>query len=60
MRRCCSPQSCCSGSFRRAHALTSAPLLLGAVAIGALVFFVSEYTTHRFMLHAPPSGNAFV
>ena len=31
-----------------------------AVAIGALVFFVSEYTTHRFMLHAPPVENAFV
>ncbi len=33
---------------------------LGAVAIGALVFFVSEYTTHRFMLHAPPQKNAFI
>jgi 4-hydroxysphinganine ceramide fatty acyl 2-hydroxylase len=40
--------------------LTFAPVLFGAVAIGALVFFVSEYTTHRFMLHAPPSANAFV
>jgi 4-hydroxysphinganine ceramide fatty acyl 2-hydroxylase len=36
------------------------PVLLAAVAIGALVFFVSEYTTHRFMLHAKPSANAFV
>jgi hypothetical protein len=43
-----------------AHVLAFTPLLLGAVAIGALVFFVSEYTTHRFMLHAPPSKNAFV
>jgi 4-hydroxysphinganine ceramide fatty acyl 2-hydroxylase len=40
--------------------LAFAPVLFGAVAIGALVFFVSEYTTHRFMLHAPPSKNAFV
>jgi hypothetical protein len=40
--------------------LAFAPILFGAVAIGALVFFVSEYTTHRFMLHAPPSKNAFV
>jgi hypothetical protein len=42
------------------HVLDFAPVLLVAVAIGALVFFVSEYTTHRFMLHAPPSANAFV
>ncbi len=38
----------------------AAPWSLAAVAIGALVFFVSEYTTHRFMLHAPPQKNAFV
>jgi len=33
--------------------------LLGAL-IGAVVFFGSEYTTHRFMLHAPPSKNPAV
>jgi hypothetical protein len=43
-----------------AHVLAFTPLLLGAVAIGALVFFVSEYTTHRFLLHAKPNPNAFV
>jgi 4-hydroxysphinganine ceramide fatty acyl 2-hydroxylase len=42
------------------HALAFAPASLIAVALGALVFFVSEYTTHRFMLHAPPQKNAFV
>lgn len=42
------------------HVLTFSPISLVAVAIGALVFFVSEYTTHRFMLHAPPSTNAFI
>ena len=42
------------------HALAFAPASLIAVGIGALVFFVSEYTTHRFMLHAPPHENAFV
>ena len=42
------------------HALAFAALSLGAVAIGALVFFVSEYTTHRFMLHAAPQKNAFI
>ncbi|HEX3468501.1 MAG TPA: sterol desaturase family protein [Candidatus Elarobacter sp.] len=42
------------------HVLAFAPVLLGAVAIGALVFFVSEYTTHRFLLHAEPSKNAFI
>ena len=30
------------------------------VAIGALVFFGSEYTTHRFLLHAQPQKNAFL
>lgn len=43
-----------------AHVLVFAPLSLAAVAIGALVFFTSEYTTHRFMFHAPPQRNAFV
>ena len=31
-----------------------------SVAIGFLVFFLSEYNTHRFILHARPSKNAFV
>ena len=44
-----------------AHALAFAvPFGFALLAIGALVFFVSEYTTHRFMLHAPPQKNAFV
>jgi hypothetical protein len=43
-----------------AHVLPFAPASLIAVAIGALVFFGSEYTTHRFMFHAPPQRNAFV
>jgi 4-hydroxysphinganine ceramide fatty acyl 2-hydroxylase len=44
-----------------AHALAFAiPFGLALLAIGAAVFFVSEYTTHRFMLHAPPQRNAFV
>ncbi len=42
------------------HALTFVPLSLVAVAIGAVVFFVSEYTTHRFMLHAAPQRQPFV
>ena len=33
--------------------------IAGAV-VGAALFFVSEYTTHRFMFHAAPSKNAFV
>jgi hypothetical protein len=43
-----------------AHALAFAALSVIAVAIGAAVFFTSEYTTHRFMFHAPPQKNAFV
>ena len=43
-----------------AHVLAFAAPSLVAVAIGAAVFCVSEYTTHRFMLHAPPQKNAFV
>ncbi|HEV7178468.1 MAG TPA: sterol desaturase family protein [Candidatus Baltobacteraceae bacterium] len=28
--------------------------------VGALLFFSSEYTTHRFLFHAPPSAIAWV
>jgi hypothetical protein len=42
------------------HVLAFGPASLIAVAVGALVFFGSEYTTHRFMFHAPPQRNAFV
>lgn len=31
-----------------------------AVAAGALLFFLTEYTTHRFLLHAPPATHPFV
>jgi 4-hydroxysphinganine ceramide fatty acyl 2-hydroxylase len=31
-----------------------------AAVIGALAFFVSEYTTHRFLFHAKPSTNPWV
>jgi 4-hydroxysphinganine ceramide fatty acyl 2-hydroxylase len=30
------------------------------LAIGVLLFFQSEYTTHRYLLHAKPSKNEFV
>jgi hypothetical protein len=30
------------------------------LAIGALLFFQSEYTTHRYLLHAKPSKNEFI
>ena len=43
-------------AFAVAHALPA----WWAVAIGALVFFGSEYTTHRFLLHAPPQKHPFV
>jgi fatty acid hydroxylase family protein len=33
---------------------------IAGLAIGAFVFFCSEYTTHRFLLHAPPQQNAFL
>jgi len=42
------------------HVLAFAPMSPAAVATGALVFFTSEYTTHRFMFHAPPQKNAFI
>jgi 4-hydroxysphinganine ceramide fatty acyl 2-hydroxylase len=48
------------GALFAVHVLAFAPLSLVAVAIGALVFFGSEYTTHRFLFHAPPQRNAFV
>ncbi|MGZ3562887.1 MAG: sterol desaturase family protein [Vulcanimicrobiaceae bacterium] len=31
-----------------------------ALVIGAVVFFISEYTTHRFLFHAKPSRVPFV
>jgi len=49
-----------------AAALLAAPALRGPkqkpipVAIGALLFFASEYSTHRFLLHAEPSKSEFV
>jgi hypothetical protein len=30
------------------------------ILAGALAFFVTEYTTHRFLLHAPPQRSAFI
>ncbi len=39
-----------------AGALVPVPL---AVVLGALAFFGSEYTTHRFLLHAPPLRQPF-
>ncbi len=36
-------------------ALGIVPFAFVAALIGAAVFFISEYTTHRFMFHAPPS-----
>ncbi len=43
-----------------ARVLAFAATSLIAVAVGALVFFGSEYTTHRFLFHAPPQRNTFV
>jgi 4-hydroxysphinganine ceramide fatty acyl 2-hydroxylase len=43
-----------------AHALGRPKQKAIPVAVGALLFAASEYTTHRFLLHAEPSGNAFV
>jgi hypothetical protein len=34
--------------------------LPAAIALGAVVFFISEYTTHRFLLHAPPQKHPFI
>lgn len=33
---------------------------LWAIALGAVLFFSSEYTMHRFAFHAKPAKNAFV
>ena len=30
------------------------------VALGALLFYLTEYSTHRFLFHAPPSGWAWL
>jgi 4-hydroxysphinganine ceramide fatty acyl 2-hydroxylase len=31
-----------------------------ALLIGAVLFFVSEYNTHRFLFHAKPANSAFI
>lgn len=31
-----------------------------ALALGAAIFFFSEYGTHRFLFHAPPASHPFV
>jgi 4-hydroxysphinganine ceramide fatty acyl 2-hydroxylase len=36
--------------------IRAVPFSLLAALIGAAVFFVSEYTTHRFLFHAQPSA----
>ncbi len=33
---------------------------LGLVLAGIAIFFLAEYFTHRFQLHAPPVGNSFM
>ncbi|HVS46848.1 MAG TPA: sterol desaturase family protein [Verrucomicrobiae bacterium] len=43
-----------------AFALRGTGVVWWGVGIGALAFLVSEYTTHRFLFHAPPQGNAIV
>ncbi|MBD5635823.1 MAG: fatty acid hydroxylase family protein, partial [Candidatus Eremiobacteraeota bacterium] len=30
------------------------------IAAGAMLFFASEYGTHRYLFHAKPASNAFV
>jgi hypothetical protein len=43
-----------------AYALHALPLSWIAPLIGALAFFTSEYTTHRFLFHARPSNAAWL
>jgi 4-hydroxysphinganine ceramide fatty acyl 2-hydroxylase len=43
-----------------AFAANMASFSLPAAVLGALIFFVSEYTTHRFLFHAKPSAIAWV
>lgn len=43
-----------------AFAFGAVPFSLIGALIGAAIFFVSEYTTHRFLFHAQPSKIPFV
>ena len=36
------------------------PLSVAWAPVGALLFYLSEYTTHRFLFHAPPSRWAWL
>ena len=43
-----------------AFAFGAVPFSLAGALIGAAIFFISEYTTHRFLFHAQPSTIPFV
>jgi sterol desaturase/sphingolipid hydroxylase (fatty acid hydroxylase superfamily) len=47
-------------AFALASVTRRASLRPAAIACGALLFFASEYGTHRFLLHARPAGSPFV
>lgn len=43
-----------------AFATRTVAFSIGGALIGALIFFTSEYTTHRFLFHAPPARMRWV
>jgi sterol desaturase/sphingolipid hydroxylase (fatty acid hydroxylase superfamily) len=49
-----------AASLLAASALGGPKQKPAAVGVGALLFFASEYSTHRFLLHAKPSENEFI
>ena len=40
--------------------LGNAPLSPLAILAGAVLFYLTEYTTHRFLFHAPPSSRGWL
>ncbi len=42
-------------AFAGAYAIGAVAFYWAAALLGALIFFTSEYTTHRFLFHAQPS-----
>jgi hypothetical protein len=48
------------GALALGATLGAFALIAWAVALGVLLFFLSEYGTHRYLLHAPPMASAFI
>ncbi len=50
----------CLGALAIAYVCHAIAFVPWTLAVGALLFFLNEYGTHRFLLHARPAANATI